>query len=101
MANAILHGNQFDARKRISLRAEFNPIGLVISIADEGTGCEPDCVPDPLASDNILRESGRGLLLIRACMDEVTWRCTPSGGTDLIMTKFRCRAESAPDRNLV
>lgn len=87
IANAILHGNQFDTRKKVFLSAELRPPGLVISIRDEGNGCELESVPDPLASDNLMRESGRGMLLIRACMDEVTWRKAPSGGTELIMTK--------------
>jgi anti-anti-sigma factor len=87
MANAMLHGNQFDASKRVFLSAEWGSLGLVISIRDEGTGCEPEGVPDPLASDNILRESGRGMLLIRTFMDEVTWRRAPVGGMELIMSK--------------
>jgi serine/threonine-protein kinase RsbW len=87
IANAVLHGNQFDADKRVFLSAELRPPGLVISIRDEGNGCELESVPDPLAPHNLIRESGRGMLLIRACMDEVTWRKAPSGGTELIMTK--------------
>jgi len=87
VVNAVLHGNQFDHRKKIFLSAELRPAGLVISIKDEGNGCEPESVPDPLAADNLMRESGRGMLLIRACMDEVTWRKAFFGGTELIMTK--------------
>ena len=87
MANAVLHGNRFDASKKIFLSAAMHRSSLVISIRDEGNGCEPESVPDPLAAENILRDSGRGMLLIRACMDEVTWRRAPSGGTEIIMTK--------------
>ena len=89
IANAVLHGNQFDACKRIFLNAQLCTAGLVISIRDEGNGCHPETVPDPLAPDNLLRDSGRGILLIRACMDEVIWRRTFSGGTEIIMTKRR------------
>jgi len=89
IANAVLHGNQFDARKRIFLSAQLCSAGLVISIRDEGNGCELESVPDPLAEDNLLRDSGRGILLIRACMDEVTWRKVFSGGTEIVMTKRR------------
>jgi len=87
--NAVLHGNQFDACKRIFLNAQLCTAGLVISIRDEGNGCHLETVPDPLAPDNLLRDSGRGILLIRACMDEVIWRRTFSGGTEIIMTKRR------------
>ena len=87
MVNAMLHGNRFDACKKVYLSAEWGSLGLLISIRDEGNGCEPESVPDPLESGNLLRESGRGMLLVRACMDEVTWRRCPAGGMELIMTK--------------
>jgi serine/threonine-protein kinase RsbW len=87
VANAVLHGNQFASHKKVFFTAELHSLGLVISITDEGKGCEPELVPDPLESANLLRESGRGMLLVRECMDEVTWRRAPSGGMELIMTK--------------
>src|SRR5258708_190380 len=89
IANAVLHGNQFDARKRIFLSAELLPAGLVVSVRDEADGCDLDSVPDPLAADNLMRDSGRGILLIRACMDEVIWRRAFSGGMEVVMTKRR------------
>jgi anti-sigma regulatory factor (Ser/Thr protein kinase) len=46
IANAVLHGNQFDARKRIFLSAELLPTSLVFSVRDEGDGCDLDSVPD-------------------------------------------------------
>jgi serine/threonine-protein kinase RsbW len=96
MVNAVLHGNRFDFSKKIFLSVELRAVGLVISIRDEGEGCEPESVPDPLASHNMLRESGRGMLLIRTCMDEVAWQRGPSGGTELVMAKYRSRTQAAP-----
>ena len=75
---------------------ELRSHGLVISIRDEGEGCEVEAVPDPLASHNMLRESGRGMLLIRTCMDEVAWERVPSGGTQLVMAKHRSQSHTAP-----
>ena len=96
VANAVLHGNRFDFNKRVFLSVELHPLGLVISIRDEGEGCKVESVPDPLEPDNMLRESGRGMLLIRTCMDEVTWELAPSGGTQLVMAKHRSKSHSAP-----
>lgn len=96
MANAMLHGNRFDHNKKIFLTVELGAPGLVISIRDEGEGCEVEAVPDPLAEHNMLRESGRGMLLIRTCMDEASWQKAPSGGTHLVMAKRRSRSQSSP-----
>jgi len=96
MANAILHGNRFDVRKRVYLTAELDELGMRVSVRDEGEGCEPERVPDPLASHNILRDSGRGMLLMRACMDEVIWRRPASGGTEVIMTKYFAQLPAVP-----
>jgi serine/threonine-protein kinase RsbW len=62
--------------------------GRVITIRDEGGGFDPTCVPDPLAAENILRESGRGLSLIKTLMDEMKLERTALGGTELTMIKF-------------
>jgi anti-anti-sigma factor len=87
-ANAIFHGNHCDLNKRVFLTAERQSQGLVISIRDEGEGFDPASVPDPLAPENIARESGRGSLLVRASMDEVRWRRVAAGGMELTMVKY-------------
>jgi anti-anti-sigma factor len=100
MANALLHGNQFDPKKKVHLSAEMRPHGLVITIRDEGKGCEPESVPDPLESENLLRDSGRGMFLMRACMDEVIWRRAACGGMELIMTKRHAEAHGRHQMSL-
>jgi serine/threonine-protein kinase RsbW len=95
MANAVLHGNRFDHNKKIYLSVELREPALVISIRDEGEGCVLEAVPDPLAEQNMLRESGRGMLLIRNCMDEAAWEKAPAGGTHLVMAKRRSRPHSS------
>ncbi len=55
---------------------------------DEGPGLDPRALPDPLAPENFLKSSGRGIFLIRAFMDEVRFPAVASG-TEITMTKFR------------
>jgi serine/threonine-protein kinase RsbW len=89
MVNAIMHGNRFDACKNVFFSAEIDAERLLISIRDEGDGCDPDSAPHPLAASNFLRDSGRGIFLMRAFMDEVTWQGVAGGGTELRMIKRR------------
>jgi serine/threonine-protein kinase RsbW len=69
--NAVLHGNAYDPGKKVSLDFERTGGDLVITIRDQGKGLDPDKIPDPLAAENLLKTSGRGIFLIRSFMDEV------------------------------
>jgi serine/threonine-protein kinase RsbW len=86
--NAVLHGNAYHGEKRITASFEVTADDLIVRIADEGTGFNADTVPDPLAPENILRGSGRGIFLIRAFMDEVHFRQLHPG-TELTLIKHR------------
>jgi serine/threonine-protein kinase RsbW len=88
VANAVLHGNRSDPGKRIFLTAAGEPSGLVIHVRDEGQGFDPSSIPDPREAEGLVQESGRGLLLIKASMDEVVVQQTPDGGTEVILTKY-------------
>lgn len=72
--NAVLHGNEYDPGKKVTVSFENTGKSLVISIADQGPGLDPDTIPDPLAPENLLRGTGRGIFLIRSFMDEVHFR---------------------------
>ena len=72
--NAVLHGNHYDASKRVSLSFENTGNELIITVQDQGTGLDPNAVADPLAPENLLKQSGRGIFLIRAFMDDVQFR---------------------------
>jgi serine/threonine-protein kinase RsbW len=85
--NAILHGNQYDPAKHVTLCFESTPESLTIAVRDEGAGMDPASLPDPLAPENFLKSSGRGIFLIRAFMDEVGFP-EVSSGTEITMTKF-------------
>jgi serine/threonine-protein kinase RsbW len=92
--NAVFHGNAYDPNKQITVSFEANPDALVIRIADQGPGLDPGAIPDPLAPENILRGSGRGIFLIRAFMDEVHFRQLHPG-TELTLIKHRAPAQPA------
>ena len=86
MINAVLHGNNYDPAKRVNLTLEQNGKELIVTITDEGHGFVPEEVPDPLAPENLLKESGRGIFLMRAFMDEVRFRKL-NPGTEIILIK--------------
>ncbi len=91
--NAVLHGNAYDMGKHITASFETTSNDLVIRITDQGPGLDPSTLPDPLAPENILRGSGRGIFLIRSFMDEVNFRKLHPG-TELTLIKHRTPAKS-------
>jgi serine/threonine-protein kinase RsbW len=76
--NAIKHGNKGDPSKRIILRYKVTPEEAVIWVADEGDGFNPNGVPDPTLDENLNKPNGRGIMLMRAYMDEVGYNETGS-----------------------
>ena len=77
--NAVLHGNAYDPDKKVKLDFERTSNDLVITIKDQGRGLDMEKVPDPLAPENLLKTSGRGIFLIRSFMDEVQIRPSQTG----------------------
>jgi len=75
--NAIRHGNHMDESKRICVEYESDAKKVHIVISDEGKGFDPLDVPDPTADENLEKPSGRGIMLMRAYMDEVLY--SPNG----------------------
>jgi serine/threonine-protein kinase RsbW len=85
--NAIVHGNKCDVSKTVSLTVEINACEVVIRVADQGSGFDPLGVPDPLAEENLLREVGRGVFIVRSLMDDVQFERGPSGETVVVARK--------------
>ncbi len=73
LVNAIKHGNQMDRSKKVSVVSEVQSGRVEIHITDEGNGFDPGDVPDPTAVENIERPCGRGLMLMRHYMNEVSF----------------------------
>ncbi len=86
--NAVLHGHAYDLTKHFTASFETTSEDLIIRITDQGPGVDLNSLPDPLAPENILRGSGRGIFLIRAFMDEVDFR-QMHPGTQLTLIKHR------------
>ncbi|HEY7289000.1 MAG TPA: ATP-binding protein [Vicinamibacterales bacterium] len=89
--NAIKHGNRNDSTKRVFVEFETTLAGkapeLLIRVRDEGEGFDPETVADPLAPENLLKSSGRGIFLIRNFMDDVQLQRAPEGGMEIRMVK--------------
>jgi len=84
--NAVLHGNAYDPGKKVNLEFERTERDLVITIRDQGKGLDLSKIPDPLAPENLLKTSGRGIFLIRSFMDEVQIRPSQTG-TEIKLVK--------------
>jgi serine/threonine-protein kinase RsbW len=79
VGNAIVHGNAGDASKTVRIAYRRRGGCLCVDVADQGTGFDPDGLLDPLAPENILKEHGRGIFILKNLMDEVRFSFTPSG----------------------
>jgi serine/threonine-protein kinase RsbW len=89
--NAIKHGNREDAGKLVTVEFIFAPAAspeeLVVRVLDQGEGFEPGEIADPLAPENLLKSSGRGIFFMRSFMDDVTLRRASEGGMEVRMVK--------------
>ena len=95
--NAIRHGNGEDRTKRVTVEMRLEPSAeparLVVRVLDQGPGFDPAAVADPLAPENLLRSSGRGIFFMRSFMDDITLQRLPGGGMEVRMTKKLGAAE--------
>ena len=65
VVNAIKHGNRQDESKRVELVFTLSERSLEVQVKDEGTGFQPQEIPDPLAPENLLKAYGRGIFFMR------------------------------------
>lgn len=87
--NAIVHGNNRDESKIVTITSIIENDALILYIDDAGTGFNPDELPDPLAPENILRDCGRGVFLMRSLMDSAEFFNIDGGSRTLLRTKLR------------
>jgi serine/threonine-protein kinase RsbW len=89
--NAIKHGNREDYGKIVTVEFAMapskDPSELVVRVLDQGEGFDPEEVADPLAPENILKSSGRGIFFMRNFMDDVTLKRAAEGGMEVRMVK--------------
>jgi serine/threonine-protein kinase RsbW len=86
LVNAIKHGNRFDPSKSVRIAYNVLPERFDVVITDEGPGFDPADVPDPTAIENLERPCGRGLMLMRYYMHEVSFG---ADGNSVSMSKLR------------
>jgi len=79
--NAILHGNKSDPRKLVRISCQLVNQTLTMSVQDSGRGFDPNTLANPLEEENLMKESGRGIFLIRSLIDEVAFRVQKTGTT--------------------
>lgn len=85
--NAFQYGNKQRRERKIHVTFEMHEEKLEIHVIDQGAGFRIEEIPDPLAEENVLGDSGRGVLLMKAFMDEVDVLSSASGGAELVITK--------------
>jgi serine/threonine-protein kinase RsbW len=86
--NAVVHGNRYSAHKKVHLQVSAAKGRLSVTVGDEGNGFDLASLPDPLAAENLLHQSGRGLLLVQAFVDEFQVRRLAPAGTEVKLVKY-------------
>jgi len=86
--NAVVHGNGRNPDKQVLLDLEIKTDRVTISVQDQGNGFDPDALPDPVASENLMRDVGRGLFIVRAYMDEVHFQKVGGEGLRITLVKI-------------
>jgi len=84
--NAVIHGNQRDPSKKVYVTVDVADAEVRLTIRDEGKGFNPDTLSNPLDPENLLRESGRGVFIVRSLMDEISYDFS-KGGTQVTLLK--------------
>lgn len=87
--NAIIHANKCDLSKLVTIRAHIEDSKLIVKVKDEGKGFDPSIVPDPTQPENLLKDSGRGVYLMKVYMDEVKYNMTPTGTETILILNLK------------
>jgi len=88
ITNAIIHGNKKDRSKMVHINVIAEEGLLTIKVKDEGNGFDPALIPDPTQPENLFRDSGRGVYLMKVYCDEVSHQTTPTGTETTLKIKF-------------
>ncbi len=83
--NAIIHANKSDVNKKVKIFVNTENGKLIIKIKDEGKGFDPADVPDPTEPENLLKDSGRGLYLMKYYLDDLRFNITPEGTETILI----------------
>jgi serine/threonine-protein kinase RsbW len=86
--NAVIHGNKENPDKKVQISFEIEKNKLIIKVKDEGKSFDLSKLKNPLAPENLLKENGRGVFIVKSLMDKVDYNFTDSG-TEVIMIKIK------------
>ena len=84
--NSVSHGNQASENKTVSVSIDRKGDDVSITIQDQGTGFDPDAISNPLDEANLLKDTGRGIFIVKSLMDKIEVKTT-DGGTSITITK--------------
>ena len=87
--NAIVHGNKMDPSRKVEVRLQARPRSMSARVRDQGAGFDAGATPDPTAGDNLMRSSGRGVLVMRAFVDSVEFKFREGRGMEVTLKKTR------------
>jgi len=85
--NAIVHGNKEQMHKKVAVVVEYNDKEMFIKISDEGNGINIDSIPDPTLDENITKESGRGIFIVKSLVDDFGYKHTHKGSEFTIVVR--------------
>jgi serine/threonine-protein kinase RsbW len=83
--NAIIHANKCDETKLVKIDVKIEDSKVIITVKDEGIGFNPGKIPDPTEPENLLKDSGRGIYLMRFYMDDLKYKVTPTGTETILV----------------
>jgi len=88
-SNAIVHGNQNDPSKKVFITVKVSDTQMTVIIKDEGKGFNIELVPDPTKPENILKDSGRGIHIMRSFLDDLYYNYTPAGTETILVLNLK------------
>jgi serine/threonine-protein kinase RsbW len=92
VGNAIIHGNHRDPDKKVRIQFQIDGPFLKVSVMDEGRGFDPNALSDPLLPENLMKESGRGIFILKNLMDEVHFSFSEKG--TIVQMALKIRSDS-------
>ena len=87
-SNSMLHGNKMDINKKVQITVKLTNLSMEIIFKDEGKGFVIEKVPDPTKPENILKESGRGIHIMKNFLDDLKYNFTPTGTEAILVIKL-------------
>ncbi len=87
VTNAVAHGNKNNPDKKVTVSVKVDKKQVTIRVEDQGGGFDPQHLANPLAEENLLKDAGRGIFIVKSLMDEVKFEMNSKSGTTVILKK--------------